>query len=172
MFTLLTSYRLSTATLKEKAKLLIPPLLIVDDSGVINLTSETKKFRVQDFVYTRLRKNCVVNLCPHVPINDSDERSCYSSLLIHIPWPIEGEINLLQGYDTAVECYFNLKRDSRIPEYVKCTIEGYHKSDTIRDNLGSIINSNDDDDEDDNNRISLRAFSVFYFFWTSVSRWR
>ena len=87
----------------------------MDDSGVINLTSETKKFRVQDSLYTRLRKNCVVNLCPHVTINDSDERSCYLSPLIHIPRPIEGEINILQGYDTAVECYFNLKRDSRIP---------------------------------------------------------
>ena len=30
--------------------------------------------------FTRLRKDCVVNLCPYVPVNDSDEHSCYPTV--------------------------------------------------------------------------------------------
>jgi PIF1-like helicase len=152
MFTVLTSYSVSSASSKEKTKLLLPPLLVVNESGIIDLTLETKKFIVRETVYTRLRKDCVVNLCPHVPINESDERSCYASLLIHIPWPIEGERYILQGYATAVECFSKLKRDDQIPEYVKSTIEGYQKSHIIRNNMGSVINDdNDVTDHDDHN---------------------
>ena len=99
---------------------------------------------IQNTVYTRLRKDCVVNLCPYVPVNDSDERSCYSTLLVHIPWPWGGEEEILRGYESAVECLYNLKLSDDIPPYVNYTLELLHNSNVIRDNVGVNINEVDE----------------------------
>ena len=103
---------------------------------------------IQNTVYTRLRKDCVVNLCPYVPVNDGDERSCYSTLLVHIPWPWGGEEEILRGYESAVECLYNLKLSDDIPQCVNDTLELLHNSNVIRDNVG--VNINEVDEESDN----------------------
>lgn len=139
-FALITSYSFSSAKLKNKKKILAPPLLTVDVNGVITLTSHTKKFSIGEYVFTRLRKDCVVNLCPHVPIDGTDERSCYSTLLIHIPWPIEGESNILLGFSSSVECLQDLQINNKIPEYVKGTLDQYKRSDIIRGTMGTVSN--------------------------------
>ena len=82
IYSLYTSYNVSVASTKVYPA---PSLLHVDDGGIIISTLKNHKFMIQNTVYTRLRKDCVVNLCPYVPVNDSDERSCYSTLLVHIP---------------------------------------------------------------------------------------
>jgi hypothetical protein len=92
MFNLFTSYSTSAASSQDRTKLKLPPLLNVDNDGIIVLTKHTRKFIVHDTVYTRYRKDCIINQCPYVPMNDSDERSCYSTLLLHTIWPIEGEL--------------------------------------------------------------------------------
>ena len=104
-------------------------------------------FMIQNAVYTRFRKGCVVNLCPYVPVNDSDERPCYSTLLIHIPWPWGGEEEILRGYESAVECLYNLKLSDDIPQYVNYTLELLHNSNVIRYNVG--VNINEVDEESD-----------------------
>jgi hypothetical protein len=83
MFNLFTSYSTRTAKSDDKKKLKPPPLLAVNDDGRIILTKNTKKFIVRETVYTRYRQDCVVNQCPYVPLDDIDERSCYSTLLLH-----------------------------------------------------------------------------------------
>ena len=145
LFTLLSSYSISTP---KVLKLSPPPLLIVNSDGIIALSSTSRKFMIMDIVYTRLRKDCVVNLCPYVPLNDMDERSCYSTLLIHIPWPIEGEDNILRGYKSAVDCLSVLKSDEKIPRYVKYYLDLSHRSDTLRQNVGTILTSGISDDDE------------------------
>ena len=41
MFNLFTSYNICAATIKDKSKLLVPPLLEVDDDGIIIITEHT-----------------------------------------------------------------------------------------------------------------------------------
>jgi hypothetical protein len=53
LYSLLTSYSISTASMNNRAKLHSPPLLDVNDKGIIQLTKETKKFIVGNYVYPR-----------------------------------------------------------------------------------------------------------------------
>ena len=64
LYGLLSSYSISTATRDNVAKLKSPPLVRVNDNGIIQLTNETKKFLSGNYVYTRLTNDCVVNMCP------------------------------------------------------------------------------------------------------------
>jgi hypothetical protein len=137
LFSLYTSYSVSVANKKVYPA---PLLLKIDNRGTIIPTSNNNKFMINSTVYTRLRKDCVVNLCPYVPVNDSDERSCYSTLLVHIPWPCGGEEEILRDYDSAVECLYDLKLSRDIPDYVNYTLELLQNSNVIRDNIGTNIN--------------------------------
>ena len=145
LFSLFTSYSVSDAKSKSFPS---PLLLVINDSGVIVSTVSNQKFMVKNLVYTRLRMDCVVNLCPYVPVNDSDERSCYSTLLVHIPWPCGGEANILRGYDNAVECLYDLNLSDNIPEYVNYALELIHNSNVIRDNVGININEIEEHSEE------------------------
>ena len=145
LFSLYTSY---TVSIENKKVYPAPALLRIDDRGIIISTSKNHKFMINSTVYTRLRKDCVINLCPYVPVNDSDERSCYSTLLVHIPWPSGGEEELLRGCDCAVECLYDLKRNGDIPSYVNYTLELLHNSNLIRENVGTnITDSGESTDE-------------------------
>ena len=52
------------------------------------------KFKLDSVVYTTYRTPAVLRMSPYIPVNDKDESSCYSLLLLHVPWPAEGEVNL------------------------------------------------------------------------------
>lgn len=145
LFSLISSYSISR--LKDKT-FPSPPLLVVNSDGLINDSVGTTKFVVGDIVFTRLRKDCVVNLCPYVPVNDSDERSCYSTILVHIPWPSEGEDHILRGYASAVECLHHLKTSNYVPGYVRYTLELLHQSNLIRENVGTVTESHDNESND------------------------
>ena len=95
---------------------------------------------VKKTVYIRLRKDCVVNLCPYIPVNDIDERLCYSTLLVHIPWPCGGEANILRWFNNAVECLYDLKLKENIPVYVNYALELLETSNVLRSNNGFNIN--------------------------------
>jgi hypothetical protein len=155
MFNLFTSYSTRTAKSDDKKKLKQPPLLAVNDDGRIILTKNTKKFIVRETVYTRYRQDCVVNQCPYVPLDDSDERSCYSTLLLHTIWPIEGEINVLHGLHSAVECLHRLKLENKIPQYVKNAVESIHNSNVLRSNTGCKGAKNTGGSDEDDGDISI-----------------
>jgi PIF1-like helicase len=152
MFNLFTSYSTRTAKSDDKKKLKPPPLLAVNDDGRIILTKNTKKFIVRETVYTRYRQDCVVNQCPYVPLDDSDERSCYSTLLLHTIWPIEGEINVLHGLHSAVECLHRLKLENK---YVKNAVESIHNSNVLRSNTGCKGAKNTGGSDEDDGDISI-----------------
>jgi hypothetical protein len=152
MFNLFTSYNTRTAKIEDKRKLKQPPLLTVNENGIIVLTKLTKKFIVRETVYTRYNKDCVINQCPYVTLNDSDERSCFSTLLLHTVWPIEGEINALHGLGSAIECLHRLKLENKIPHCVKNAVESINNSHVLRSNTGckepNITSENEEDDND------------------------
>ena len=144
-FNLLTSYSLSSLNGKNVNKLNTPPLLKVDEFGIITKSSNNGKFLINKIIYTRLRKDCVVNICPYVPINDSDESSCYSNILMHYPWPLLGENSLIPESTTSVQ-YFSYIRDNNLfPKYVKEALAKYQNSDTVLSNVGTVVNESLDD---------------------------
>ena len=87
LFSLLTCYSLTSKTSSTKPISSQPPLIIVNEHGIILDSEDVHKFQLGNTVYTRYKKECVVNLRPFVAYNTEDERSCYSRLLVHIPWP-------------------------------------------------------------------------------------
>ena len=121
---------------------------MINDDGIIVCTASNQKFMVKKTVYTRLRKDCVVNLCPYIPVNDIDERSCYSTLLVHIPWPCGGEANILRGFNNAVECSYDLKLRENIPVYVNYALELLETSNVLRGNNGFNINESGEHSEE------------------------
>jgi hypothetical protein len=139
-FSLLTSYTISIDKLKNKTNLTCPPLLVLDKWGIITKSTGTAKFQINGTIYTRLRKETVVNLCPYVPINHCDEGSCYSNILMHLPWPSDGEVNLIPVGMNSIQYYAFVLGNGLFPEYVKYALEKYQHSDIIRKNTGTICN--------------------------------
>lgn len=131
----------------------------MDKFGSILNISGTNKFIVDGTVYTRLRIDSVVNLCPYVPINHCDEVSCYSNMLLHLPWLLAGERCLIPVGLSSIQYYAIVIDLNLFPEYVKCTLEKFQHSDVIRKNVGTICSNtsqeqrdgNDSDEEEINN---------------------
>ena len=116
-FQLLTNYQFSKLTNKAK-KLEQVQLLILDEHGIV---SPPNKFIINEIVFKLSKTQIIVNLCPYVPYDEQDERIAYSTLLMHFPWPAEGEINLLRGHRTAVEALRSIRH--LFPEYALKTIQ-------------------------------------------------
>ena len=91
-----------------------------------------------------------MNLCPYVPINHCDEVSCFSNLLMHLPWPLAGELSLIPTGLSSIQYYALALDQNLIPMYVKSTLEKYQHSDLIRKNVGTICSSTMRDPNDGN----------------------
>ena len=61
---------------------------------------------------------CIVHACPFIPIDNQDEKSAYATLLLHTPWPPNGEDALYQENKTAVATLQRLLEENQIPSYV------------------------------------------------------
>ena len=85
-------------------------LLELNDDGSPATTSPSKfKLPGTDLVFSVLTeptmyqsvyKNSrpkVIELIPYIPVDARNEAFCYSALLLHTPWPFEGEIGLLSS---------------------------------------------------------------------------
>ena len=179
-YSLLTSYSISLNKSQKKCDLKSPPLLVIDKYGIILKSSGTNKFKINETIYTRLRKDTVVNLCPYVPINHCDEVSCYSNLLMHLPWPMDGELSLIPDGLSSIQYYAVVLDQNLFPEYVKCTLEKYQHSDIIRKNVGILCSStriepndgneyNDDDNYHVSNAHMDRNESEINFVATDLS---
>ena len=60
-------------------------------------------------LYTARRKLDVLRMNPYIPVDETNERSAYSILLLHTDWGEGGEALLLGGCTTAVERLRNVK---------------------------------------------------------------
>jgi hypothetical protein len=84
-FVMVTMYTLKPTTAARNMSLAAEvevPLLELSNSTA-SLNNAPKTFVINNVTYTKRRKDAAVNLCPHVPISEACETSCYSNLLLH-----------------------------------------------------------------------------------------
>jgi hypothetical protein len=85
-------------------------------SGIIN--NGPQQFSVNGLQYNKLRKPAIVSTCPFIPVDNNDESSAYSTLLLHTPWSYDGEAQITNTNTTAVDILANLIQLNHLPEYV------------------------------------------------------
>ena len=94
-------------------------------TGLLDLeyvTSFGKLFRVNDIVFTLMSTPSIVSLSPFIPIDSSDERSCYSTLLLYVPWPEDGDETqdrLYSEHDSSITRLAYLQSNNLLPPYVE-----------------------------------------------------
>lgn len=94
----------------------------------------------------------MINLCPYIPFDKTDEQSCYATLLLHVPWTSEGEDGLLGEKSSAVSMLNYLLESSNqsIPKYVKPLLERVEKSQSFfLDNNDTNVETNKTSGDDD-----------------------
>lgn len=104
-----------------------------------------QKFQIGEIVYTLYKRPIVVNMCPFVPIDDIDERSCYSILLMHTPWPEGGEHQLIPEDHTAVSQLRRITIHKMLPEYVQPMLRKIQTSQDLRENNGRPTSNGTDE---------------------------
>jgi hypothetical protein len=159
-FSLIANYRMHDFNIKTKSHQSIegPPLLIIDEYG--NVTNkDAKVFKVENIIYRRRKLNAVVNLVPYIPIDKTDESSCYATLLLHVPWPNDGENGLLGNKVTAVAQLKFILDGENVPLYLPSFI------DRVQTSQGFLGVDNKDDqsiDDDDSADCSDSHESIDY----------
>ena len=154
LYTLLVNFVIDnySNSLHADALLTLPTLLIIDDHGKV--TNCMSGFIIKDIVFKKRHKNAVLNPCPYIPVNSLSDVSCYSTLLLHVPWPYGGESQIVCDHLTFVDQVRVLHENNLLPEYVVPLLERVEKSQKLfvntaneQDNIG--FKTTDDDDEDD-----------------------
>ena len=124
---------------------------IVEDDETISSISSTsnQKFLVDGVIYTRRKKQAVINMCPYIAVNVNDPTSCYATLLLHVPWPVGGEDSIVNDPSEAVVALDNLrKKDFGLPKYVVPFLERVDKSQRLfAPNNHESRHDNDDSSE-------------------------
>lgn len=96
------------------------------------------KFLHNGIKYCKLSNPVVINLCPFIPINNNDEDSAYSTILIHTPWPLGGEECLLDNESTAVSRLRAIIDSNCIPHYVLPMLKQQSISSNFTENQNPI----------------------------------
>jgi hypothetical protein len=106
-----------------------PPAFLLPDVNLV--------FR-QRLSKTDLNKPQVIQLCPYIAVDETDERFCFSALLIHSPWPRNTEASILTDANdisiTAVAAF--AARRERFHPYVARSLEACRHSQQNRANTG------------------------------------
>jgi len=166
LFSILSCYNIEkiddpsiSKKLLEKTPFLIDfekPLTISDETGLINnKDSKYNKFKTTNFIFTKYRKCWIINLSPKIPIDYSDNRSLYSTLILHCPYPKGGEDNFIKDNQSILETYNIIKTNNLIPKYVYKLHKKVQDSEIILSNnvdLSNVfINNLDYNNNNDNN---------------------
>jgi hypothetical protein len=140
MHSLFTSYSIRTAREDEKIRATnVPEQFII----------EPIRFRLEDTIFAVRRDMCVLNMSPMVPLNEDNEDSCYSVLLLHVPWPDGGE-NAITGGDSAIEVLARSRREGTLPVHVESMLSRIATSETnISQAIQPAAPSEEDDDDID-----------------------
>lgn len=78
-------------------------------------------------------------LTPHIPVDENDERSAFSILLLHTDWGVGGEAALLGECTSAVERLRNIK-DTLKPHVLR-SLQKRANSETMLANAGHPHNT-------------------------------
>jgi len=95
------------------------------------------------------KRPIVLRMAPYIRTNEDDESSAHAMLLLYVPWPKEGEENLLRGEPSAVLTFAKLKAENQLPLHVLTQIEAFKKSDEILNNIGDVAYAEDEELMDD-----------------------
>ena len=117
------------------------------------------KFKINGLKYCKFSNPVVINICPFIPINNQDEDSAFSTILIHTPWPKEGEDYLLDNEVSAVNRLRTIIESDEIPQYVLPMLKQQQISSNFTENQNLITdNSNEEEQldlmDDDNEYIN------------------
>jgi hypothetical protein len=129
-------------------------LLEMNDDGSPDVTSPSKfKLPGTDLVFSVLTeptmyqsvyKNSrpkVIELFPYIPVDPRNEGFCYSALLLHTPWPFEGETGLLSR-DNIDRMDVNMDADTAVRMDGNTDVSMDEDTDVIIDDVSA------DEDED------------------------
>jgi len=159
-FAMLTHYRLSdTEKRKSTVRQLLPnELLKIDNqTGLMFEPTDSsfqfaKCFRVGNIIFTYMSKSTIVHLSPYIPIDTSDEKSCYSTLLLYLPWPAnanESNDTLFPESTNAVNHFNHLQSQSLFPLYLSSMLTRIHHSEQMLANMGQPVPGHFNDQEQD-----------------------
>jgi hypothetical protein len=103
------------------------------------------------------RKPTVVNMCPFVRIDEIDELSCSTVLIMHTAWPIRGEDYLIPDNKTTVKQLREITESGQLPLYVNPMLRRVQTSHEVRTNNGRPMTGTNENsaertvDEDEQN---------------------
>lgn len=109
-------------------------------------------FDAGEFRFKAYNKQCVLRMSPFIRTNEKEEQSAFAMLLLYIPWPKEGEENLLRGSDTAVQAFHEMKCNNQLPRHVLAQISCTEKSEELLNNIGAVVYTNTNGDEEVENK--------------------
>ena len=138
---MLTYYSLSIRGATGKQQVTAPPLLKLHTTGTI--LDAPNKFRVDSIIYTLKKRPIVINLSPHIPYDLTNEISCHSILLMHYPWPMDGEVGLVLS--EAITSVKNIMQNDMFPNYIKETLDKYITTSDVQENENEYISNQQDD---------------------------
>lgn len=107
-------------------------------------------FDVGVYRFKKHPRPAVLRMAPYIRTNEENEESAHAMLLLYVPWPQEGEVNLFRGEPTAVCAFAKLKAARKLPSYVLTQIETFKKSDEILNDIGDINHNDSTGMENDN----------------------
>ena len=118
-----------------------------------------QKFSHNGLKYNKMATPVIVNTCPFIAIDNNDENSAYGTLLLHTPWPLEGEDAILYPETTAVNKLQTLINSESVPKYVMPMLQRIRISSNFTDSNTEESHMHDGrskqhNDEDHNEYIS------------------
>ena len=114
LFALFTSF--SARAKHSKETVAQPDLIHLDDKGFI---ANPHRFCIDGTVFTVNRRKSVINMSPFRPVDLGDENFCRATLLLHVPWPLDGEDAIVSPTSSAVETLNHLLNSDNIPIFLR-----------------------------------------------------
>ena len=96
-------------------------------------------FDVGEYRFKAYEQPCVLRMSPYIRTNPEDENSAHAMLLLFVPWPPEGESNLLRGSETAVEAFAALKKLEQLPPHLMKQIVSFQRTEELLNDAGEIV---------------------------------
>lgn len=85
-------------------------------------------------MFTPRLRAVVLNLSPSIPVCYTDERSCYATLLLHVPW--ENEETIYAPFQNAVDKLADLTSKDEVPAYLVSLQRQKEESESLLANQG------------------------------------
>ncbi len=111
-----------------------------------------KMFDVGEYRFKAYDQPCVVRMSPYIRTNADDENSAHAMLLVYVPWPLEGESNLLRGCETAVEAFATLRKAEQLPLHLLKQMISFQRTEELLNDAGEVTyNKRGEDSDGENN---------------------